>query len=212
MEGKFGFLEKIMSKDLIRNLRVREYHRGEFLLTIEEHKIVYILEGTVYAIRYHGDKKIINPYFFNKNQLVGVNMYLQKKIKDWEMVAASKKVKAVVLDEKLLEGHLLNNAKILRFILEKSAGVMRRGMRGFFIRSHGGAKVFFAFLLISNSVEGKMYFLKYTDIADVLNVGKSMLYKLTGELIEEGCIKKEKNYITILDKEKLMEYYEEYQY
>lgn len=80
------------------------------------------------------------------------------------------------------------------------------------MRSHGGAKVFFAFILMSNSVEGKMHFLKYNDIAHVLNVGRSMLYKLTGELTEEGCIKKEKNYITILDEEKLKNYYEEYMY
>jgi len=212
MEGKFGVLEKIMSKDLIENLRIREYHRGEFLLTIDEHKIVYILEGTVYAVRYYGGKKTINPYFFNKNQFIGVNMYLQKDIRDWEMVAASKTVRAVVLDEKLLEEHLLNDVKILRFILERGAGAIRRGMRGSFIRANGGAKVFFAFLLISNSVDRKMYFWKYGDIADVLNVGKSMLYKLTGELTEEGCIKKEKNCITILDEEKLKEYYKEYMY
>ncbi|WP_156877356.1 helix-turn-helix domain-containing protein [Psychrilyobacter atlanticus] len=54
--------------------------------------------------------------------------------------------------------------------------------------------------------------MKYTDVANVLNVSKSMLYKLTGELIDEGCIEKEKNCITILDEEKLKKYYEEYQY
>ena len=31
MEEKFGVLEKIMSKDLIKNLRIREYHRVELL-------------------------------------------------------------------------------------------------------------------------------------------------------------------------------------
>ncbi|UUV19702.1 helix-turn-helix domain-containing protein [Fusobacteria bacterium ZRK30] len=212
MEGKFGVLEKILSKDLIKNLSIREYNRGEFLLAIDEHKILYLLEGTVYAVRYHDGEKIIHPYFFKPNQFIGINMYLQKDIRDWEMVAATKKVRAVILEEKFLEEHMFNDAKILRFILEGGSGVIRRGGRGYFMRSHGGAKVFFAFILMSNSVEGKMHFLKYNDIAHVLNVGRSMLYKLTGELTEEGCIKKEKNFITILDEEKLKKYYEEYMY
>lgn len=212
MNEKYGVLENFFSKEIIKNLRIKEYTKGEFLLTIDEHKILYILEGTVYLIRYHGDKKIIHPYFFKKHQFVGVNMYLQKDIKDWEIEAATDKVRVVVLEEKLLEEHVLNNAKLLRLILEKSAAVLRQGMRGFFIRSSGGAKVFFAFLLINNSVEGKMYFLRYTDVADVLNVSKSMLYKLTGELIDEGCIEKDRNCITILDEEKLKGYYEEYIY
>ncbi|MCS5422728.1 MULTISPECIES: Crp/Fnr family transcriptional regulator [Psychrilyobacter] len=212
MKGEFGVLEKILSKDLIKNLSIREYHRGEFLLALDERKILYLLEGTVYAVRYHDGEKIIHPYFFKPNQFIGINMYLQKDIRDWEMVAATKKVRAVVLDEKFLEEHMFNDAKILRFILERGSGVIRQGARGFFMRSHGGAKVFFAFIIMSNSVDGKMHFLKYNDIAHVLNVGRSMLYKLTGELVHEGCIEKNKDCINILDEEKLKRYYEEYMY
>ena len=72
----------------------------------------------------------------------------------------------------------------------------------------GKYKAAFAYLLYINSIDQKVFFFKYTDFANILNISSTMLYKLSNKLEEEEIIAKNLKYVEILDLEKLMECFE----
>jgi len=204
-------LEKYLPKEILDGLPVVNYKKGSDILTFEEKKIVYIIEGEARAIRYERGRMVIFPLLFGREDFWGAcNKYAFDSM-NWDLQALTD-VKVIIFSESDSEKHIFSRLEVFKCYMNKFTKAAERGIRGFYIQSRGGAKSHFAYLLKSFSEAGEVSYKKYLHFSYMLGVSESMLYRITREFIEKKIIEKKKNRIIIIGEEKLMECYGEYMY
>lgn len=210
MLEKLNFIEDIPENQRHRIKKVR-YRKDEFLNYDEKNKFGLILEGEVAAARYQDGQEFFFPYILKTNDILGIGRYFEKD--DWETVVYSEILEVLEIPLELMEKYIFCNFDYYNSIMKKRDKILKIGIRGFFIRLHGGTKAYLAYLLFLYS-EGKnvILFDRYIDTMKVLFANKAMLYRVTKELVEENIILKEKKKIVLRDRELLKSYFEEFIY
>lgn len=210
MLEKISFIESIPENQRHRIKKVK-HDRNEFLYYNEKDKFGMILEGSVVLVRYQDDQELFYPYTLKSNDILGLGRYFEKG--DWETIVYSKVLIVLEIPVDLMEKYLLSNSDIYNSIMKKRDKFLKIGVRGFFIRLHGGVKAYLAYLLFLYS-EGTniVLFDKYIDIMKILFSNKAMLYRVTRELIEENVIIKERKRIVVVDRGLLKSHFENFIY
>lgn len=210
MLDKVNFIENIPENQRHRVRRVK-YEKDEFLNYNERNNFGIILEGVAVFVRYQIDQEFFYPWTLRAGDILGVGRYFEKG--DWEIIVYSEVLIVLEIPGDLMEKHLLNNSDFYNSLMKKRDHFLNIGVRGFFIRLHGGVKAYLAYLLFLYS-EGTniVSFNKYTDIMKMLFSNKAMLYRVTKELIEENIIIKERKRIIVVDRSLLKAHFEDFIY
>lgn len=198
-------------KEVTDRLPRKRFHAGEIILGTEDKHILFILDGAGHCMRYQNNKKIIFPFVYKKNNLMGFNMLLSSQKNNWEFISVTDG-EAIVLTNEVVEKYIFNVPASFKFFLEKTIHLSEIAINGFYILAHGGARAYLAFLFMEGAQEGRLTFIRYENFAEAMGVSKSMLYRITKSLIDEKLIKKERKSIVILDSEGLISLYREYLY
>lgn len=74
-----------------------------------------------------------------------------------------------------------------------------------FYRTTLNLKEYLAYMILSYETDGKLLVISYSDLATLIKCTRSKLYSALSFLEEKGYIRKEKNYILILDRKGLEE-------
>lgn len=173
-------------------------------------KIFFIVEGTVLASILYKDREILSPYFFKKNNFLGL-IFLFKDyhlIPHLQLSSPADTLKIIEIDVEKLKIALIKDPAFHVLLLEEHLKIFRDLYTVSLILTCGGNKAAFTYLLYINSIDQKVFFFKYTDFANILNISSTMLYKLSNKLEEEGIIIKKRKYVQILDPEKLTQCFE----
>ncbi len=210
MLDKVNFIENIPENQRHRVRRVK-YEKEEFLNYNARNNFGIILEGVAVFVRYQDDQEFFYPWTLRSGDILGVGRYFEKG--DWEIIVYSEVLIVLEIPGDLMEKHLLNNSDFYNSLMKKRDHFLNIGVRGFFIRLHGGVKAYLAYLLFLYS-EGTniVSFNKYTDIMKMLFSNKAMLYRVTKELIEENTIIKERKRIIVIDRSLLKAHFEDFIY
>ncbi len=207
---KFNFIESIPENQKHR-IRKIKYEKDEFLYYNEKNTFGVVLEGVAVFVRYQDDQEFFYPWTLRSGDVLGVGRYFDKG--DWEITVYSKTLLVLEIPEDLMEKYLLSNPDFYISLMKKRDHFLNIGIRGFFIRLHGGVKAYLAYLLFLYS-EGSniVSFNKYIDIMKMLFSNKAMLYRVTRELIEENIIIKERKRIVIINRSLLKAHFEDFIY
>lgn len=193
------------------NSVTKEFSKGIiFNDEIEDEKIFFIVEGTILASILYKDREILSPYFYKKNNFLGLIFLFEDYhlIPHIQLFSPDDNLKVLEIDAEQLRAALAKDPAFHVLLLEEHLKVFRDIYTVSLISTCGGTKAAFAYLLYINSIEQKVFFFKYTDFANMLNISSTMLYKLSNKLEEEGIIVKNLKYVEILDTKKLMECFE----
>lgn len=198
-------------KEVIDKLPVMKFNAGEIILGIEDKHILFILSGEAHFMRYQKNKKIVFPLVYKKNSIAGFNILITSRGSNWELLSTSDG-EAIVFPYDIIEKYILNVSDTFQFLTEKTVYLLEDAITGFYILAHGGAKAYFAFILIEGAENSCFTFRRYEDFAEALGISKSLLYRITASLIKEKLIRKERKTIVILNTEGLKDLYREYLY
>lgn len=189
----------------------KECHKGIiFNDEIDGEKIFFIVKGTILASILYKDREILSPYFYQKNNFLGLIFLFEdyQLIPHIQLFSPDDNLKILEIDVEQLKAALAKDPAFHVLLLEEHLNVFRYVYTISIILTCGGTKAAFAYLLYINSIDQKVFFFKYTDFANILNISSTMLYKLSNKLEEEGIISKNLKYVEILDLEKLRECFE----
>lgn len=189
----------------------REFSKGIiFNDEIDSKKIFFIVEGTILTSLLYKDREILSPYFYKKNNFLGLIFLFEdyQLIPHIQLFSPADNLKVLEIDVKQLKASLAKDPAFHVLLLEEHLDVFCYVYTISIILTCGGTKAAFAYLLYINSIDQKVFFFKYTDFANILNISSTMLYKLSNKLEEEGIIAKNLKYVEILDTKKLMECFE----
>ncbi|GLI55643.1 hypothetical protein PM10SUCC1_11570 [Propionigenium maris DSM 9537] len=212
MERVFKELKKYIPEDVLNNLSIKEYHKGDLFCTREDKNIYVVLKGTVRGIRFHGMNEIYYPFLFKPGDSIGFLYSLKPYEKNWEVVVVSKTVEVIVFNPSIIEKYIMNDLKAFKYFVLNTMDAVERGMTSFFLRIYGGSEALFAYGLVNNEDKGRVAFESYTNLAKGLGISRSMLYRIIKKFVREGLIQKEKNEIIIKNKRGLIDVYKKYTY
>lgn len=204
-------IKKYIPEDVLNRLPRKKFNAGETILNMENNYFLILLDGTAHSVRYQDNKKIIYPYLWKKGCMVGFNMLLSKGKKNWEFVAISP-VLAIIFTPEVIEKYIFQAPSSFKFFVESNMYILEAGLKGFYVLAHGGAKAYLALLLIEGSQNRVFHFKRYENFADTLGISKSMLFRITRDLIDKEVILKKRKKVIILKPEALKDLYREYLY
>lgn len=188
---------------------IKTFKKGEFIYASGWNtKVGYILSGEVLASKYFSEKVILYPIGFETGDFIGINLYFFDLENDsyFDFIAKLDNTKVAFLENPLFE-KLLKKTDFIRTLVENNKKIISNTLALTTFLMYG-AIGYFAYILYFTRDKEKVYFDRFLDYCDYLNVNKSRLYEITQRLIKEGIITKEKNYINILDLNKLKHYFE----
>ncbi|MCK5780793.1 MAG: hypothetical protein KAH04_07205 [Psychrilyobacter sp.] len=188
---------------------IKEYKKGEFLYSSGwDRKIGYIMEGEVMSAK-HLDERILRfPIKSLKGEFIGVNLFFfdSSNSNYFDFISNADNTKIIFFNNELFE-KLIEEKWFLKMLVYDNEKIAQNtiALAVFLARGPLGYLVYLFDLEEDN---GKVYFDRYLDYCDYLNINKTRLYEITKKLEQEKIIKKERKYVEILDIEKLREYYE----
>lgn len=211
MKNTLEEIKKYIPGEIIDRLPRKKFNAGDIILDVQSNYFLLLTEGTAHGIRYQEGKRIIFPYLFKKGSMAGFNMLVSKSKKSWEFISTTPG-EAIIFPADVVEKYIFQVPASFKFFVEQNILILETGLKGFYILAHGGAKAYLAFLLNEGAVGGVFSFRRYENFTDVLGVSKSMLFRLTKELIEKKLIRKERKRVIILNSQGLKDLYREYFY
>jgi len=188
---------------------IKEYKKGEFLYSSGwDRKIGYIMEGEVISAKHVNDRILRFPVKFVVGEFVGVNLYFFDSYNRnfFDFIATKEDTKVIFFEKELFE-KLLKEKQFLEMLVYDNEKFALNTIALVIYMAHGPIG-YFAYLLDLEEDNGKVYYDRFLDYCDYLNINKTRLYEISSNLEKKGIIKKEKKYIEILDSDKLMEYYD----
>lgn len=198
-------------KEVTNKLSRIKFSSDEIILKTDDRYILFILDGAGRFMKYQNGKRIVSPFLFKKNNVVGFNFLFSSTNNQWEF-NSTRKGEAIVFPEDIVDRYIFNSINSLKFFMKKTIPISEFGINGFYILAHGGAKAYLAFIFIQGAENRHYYFERYEDFTEILGVSKTMLYKITRTFIDDKLIKKEKRCVVILNQKGLKELYQEYIY
>lgn len=212
MDAVFEELKKYIPEEVLINLPVKKYHKGDFLYTRKDPNIYILLRGVVRGVCYQDNNEVYYPFLYKPGDPIGFLYKMKPYNKNWEVVVVSKKAEAIVFTPNVINDFIMNDLKAFKFFTLRAFDSEERGKTSFFLRIHGGAEAMFAYGLISNEEGGKVVFESYTNVAKGLGISRSMLYKIINKFVDAGLIQKGKNNVIIKDRDGLIKIYSKYIY
>ena len=199
------FLEVIKESEY----QIKTFKKGEFIYTTGwDRKVGYIFSGEVLASKHFSGKVILYPIGFKAEDFIGINLYFLDPKNDsfFDFIAKLDGTKIAFLEKPLFE-KLLKKTEFIKILVENNKKIICNtlALTTFLIY---GAIGYFTYILYHTRDEEKVYFDRFLDYCDYLNINKSRLYEITNRLIKEGVINKKKKCINILDLNKLKYYFE----
>lgn len=189
--------------------QIKTFKKGEFIYTSGwDRKVGYILSGEVLASKHLSERIILYPIGFKSGEFMGINLYFFDANNDnvFDCLAKYDDTKVVFLENKLLE-KLLDRADFLKMLVYDNEKIILNTIALTMFLAYGPLG-YFAYILDITAVGNRVFYERFLDYCDYLNINKTRLYEITNELIEKQIITKEKKYIEIIDRDRLREFFE----
>ncbi|UUV19629.1 hypothetical protein NRK67_09410 [Fusobacteria bacterium ZRK30] len=189
--------------------QIKTFKKGEFIYTSGwDRKVGYILNGEVLVSKHLSERIILYPIGFKSGEFMGINLYFFDSNNDnvFDCLAKYDDTKIAFLEKKLFE-KLLERADFLKMLIYDNEKIILNAIGLTMFLAHGPLG-YFAYILDITAIEDKVFYERFLDYCDYLNINKTRLYEITNELIEEQVIVKERKYIEIIDRDRLREYFE----
>lgn len=199
-------------ENIKNKLIIKKVKKKELLSYGENGKVGYLVDGKVQAVRYQSGNRLVFPGISEAGDFLGLIPMLLNTNFDFELET---KKDSIVLEIPItiFKKYILSNPKVEIELLKNISSNFLHSTRGFFIRTHGGAKAYLAYLLYFNTEEkGIMRFEKLTEIGELIFSGRYMIYKIIKEFERANILEKGSKILIIKDREKLKDYFEEYIY
>lgn len=195
----------------IRNSFVkREVCRGQVICYGKNGMIGYIISGEVQSVRYQEGKKFIFPKFLEKGEFLGLVNLLLDNDTDFELETKDDSIILEIPIEVFKKYMLAESAMEIEF-LKKINLYLLETTKAFFIRGHGGTKVYMAYLLYILSEKKNVIELKRnSEIEDIVFSSRTMVYKTIKEFENKNILRKESKKLIIEERDLLKKYFEKY--
>ena len=197
--------------ELRNKITYKKYYKKDLIYSNDSNKVLYIISGVSYIVKYDDQGEIIFPYIITPDEFLGINNLLGSSFGSWEVIIDSMSAEVYEIPKDIFNKYILPSPIFLESYLEKSSNVITHIAKAFYIYNQGGAVAYFAFFLEYIFTKFNLFTLKrYPDLTKVLCISKATLYNITNKFIEEGVVIKEKNELILLDKKKLKTYFEDF--
>lgn len=189
--------------------QIKNFKKGEFIYTSGwDRKVGYILNGEVLVSKHLSERIILYPIGFKSGEFMGINLYFFDVNNDhvFDCIAKYDDTKIAFLEKKLFE-KLLERADFLKMLIYDNEKIILNAIGLTMFLAHGPLG-YFAYILDITAIGDKVFYERFLDYCDYLNINKTRLYEITNELIEKEVIVKERKYIKLIDRERLRELFE----
>jgi hypothetical protein len=189
--------------------QIKTFKKGEFIYTSGwDRKVGYILNGEVLVSKHFSERTILYPIGFKSGEFMGINLYFFDSNNDnfFDCLAKYDDTKVAFLEKELFE-RLLDRHDFLKMLIYDNEKIILNTIGLTMFLAHGPLG-YFAYILDITAREDKVFYERFLDYCDYLNINKTRLYEITNELIEEKVIIKERKYIEIIERDRLKRYFE----
>jgi hypothetical protein len=188
---------------------IKEYKKGEFIYSQGwNNKVGYILEGEVLPAKHLSERIIRLPINFVVGEFIGINLYFfdHQNSNYFDVIAKVDNTKILFLEKELFE-KLLKKEEFLKMLIYDNEKFALTTIALTVYLSFGPIG-YFAYLINLEEVDGVVYFDRFLDYCEYVNINKTRLYEISNKLEKEELIKRGKKSIEIIDLEGLKKYYE----
>lgn len=204
-------IAEFLSEDEIEALEILTFTREEYIYTSTERiRVGYVLSGGVKILKNSLDKEYLSSEKFVAGSFVGLNLYLHGALEGvgLDFLADSDDTRIIFFTRECVE-KLLKNPRFIRRVMDESYRALANETKALGTAFLYGPLGHFAYILDTTQCKSMVHFERFLDYCNYLNINKTRLYEISNKLSRDGAIKKEKNYIKILDNKKLRSYFGE---
>ena len=190
-------------KDYLNEIYIVNYNKGQYIAHSNENfeGIYFILDGEVKVecITNYGKSFLVDE--LSENEFVGKISYMYEQHLLCDITAMSK-VTLLKIDKDTFK-KLQKNSEFLKIFLFKTSKRIYCMYKKLMLRDLFSLEEIFAFYMLKNSKNDIFEYKSMYSLCKTLSMSRKSLYNTINKLIEKGYIRKDKNSLTILDKEYL---------
>lgn len=192
-------------KDYLDEIPIVKYKKGEYITHSDENleEIFFVLEGNVKIeiVTKCGKSFLVDT--LSENEFVGKISYIYEQNLFCDITSTSNS--SLLKINKNIFRKLQQNSEFLNIFFYKTSKRMYYMYKKLMMKDLFRLEELLAFYILKNSQEDIFKYNSMYGICKTLSVSRKNLYNTINKFIEKGCIKKDENSITILDKNYLYE-------
>lgn len=188
----------------------KTYLPYETISYVEDNTCFFILKGKVGGVREKKNDTNYFPKVFKRPEFCGFNNYILEHAVHWEFIALTD-VRVLIIPTEIVEEVILKDVGLYSRLVKIQSKILEYGMKFYYLKACKGNEAAYAYFLSENTDDnGTFTYIKHNRFCEMLNMGRSSFHTLEKKFIEGGIIKKVCKTITILNYEKLEEFYREF--